>query len=55
LELDGEAIICNNFMSFSERTFIRMMAAMTKIAVAKGLPITDAKSEVLIRPSITGG
>jgi hypothetical protein len=55
MELDSEAIVCDNSMRFSERTFIRMVSRIIPIVVASGLPTSERKSEVLNHPLITGG
>jgi hypothetical protein len=54
VEPDSEAIVCDNSMRFSERTFIRIITKIIKIVIANGLPIAERKSEVLILPLITG-
>jgi hypothetical protein len=54
MEPDSDAIVCDNSMRFSERTFIRMITRIIKIIIANCLPITEGKSEVLNYPLITG-
>jgi hypothetical protein len=39
MEPDSEAIVCDNSLRFSERTFIRMTTRIIKIVIANGLPI----------------
>ena len=54
MEPDSEAIVCDNSMRFSERTFIRMITRIIQIVFASGLPTAEGKSEVWIHPLITG-
>jgi hypothetical protein len=54
MEPNNEVIVCDNSMSFSERTFLRKMTGIMKIVKANSLPIAERKSEVLIHPLITG-
>jgi hypothetical protein len=44
MEPDSEAIVCDNFIRFSERTLIRMMTKIIKLELASGLPIAEGKS-----------
>jgi hypothetical protein len=53
MEPDSEAIVCDNSMRFSERTFIRMMTKTIQIVSASGLPTGERKSEAWNRPLIT--
>ena len=53
MEPDSEAIVCDNFIRFSERTLIRMMTKIIRSVIASGLPIAEGKSEVCVYPLIT--
>jgi hypothetical protein len=53
MEPDNEAIVCDNSMRFSERTFIRVITRIIRIGIASNLPTIERKSEVWIHPLIT--
>jgi hypothetical protein len=53
MEPDSEAIVCDNSMRFTDRTFIRVIMRIMKTVKAKGLPIAEGKPEVLIYHLIT--
>ena len=49
MEPDREAIVCDNSMRFSERTFIRVITRIIRIGIASNLPTIERKSEVYNR------
>ena len=53
MEPDSEAIVCGNFIRFSERTLILMMTKIIRPVSASGLPIAEGKSAAWIHPLIT--
>jgi len=55
MEPDSEAIVCDNSMRFSDRTFIRMIRRIIKGVIANGLPSAEGKPEVFIHPLKTVG
>jgi hypothetical protein len=50
---DSEAIVCDNSMRFSGKTFIRIIARIMEIVIAIGLPKAEEKSEISIYYLIT--
>jgi hypothetical protein len=52
VEPDSEAIVCDNFMRFSERTFIHMMTKIIKPKLQMACQ-KPGKTKALIHPLIT--